>query len=142
MTAAMEDDLPQHSLAFLEMAFRTDRHGAPAEAVGIGSHTADCGDSVTFYVGLRDDRLTRIAFELRGCLNTNACANALAEIAEGRTLEEAWNITPELVAHVLQTLPPAHFHCAQLAVEAFRHALADYQRQGAKPWKAPYRRTS
>jgi nitrogen fixation NifU-like protein len=140
MTTSPTEVSPTHSLVFLEMAFRTDRHQVLADAGGIGAHTGGCGDGVTFYIRFREDLVAQIAFELHGCLNTNACANAVAEIAEGRALEEAWNITPELVAHFLQTLPTAHLHCAQIAVEAFRHALAHYQRQGAKPWKGSYRK--
>jgi nitrogen fixation NifU-like protein len=139
METSPTEDCPSHALIFLEMAFRTDRHEALADAGGVGSHTGTCGDGVTFYIRFRANLLAQVAFELHGCLNTNACANAVAEIAEGRCLAEAWNITPDLVAHYLQSLPAANFHCAQIAVEAFRHALAHYQRQGAKPWKGTYR---
>jgi nitrogen fixation NifU-like protein len=45
-----------------------------------------------------------------------------------------------MVADYLQTLPADHFHCAELAVGAFYKALADYQQNGNKDWKAGYRR--
>jgi len=134
------DGWETHSLTFLEMAFRTDRHGHPANPSGIGRNIGTCKDSITFFVTVRDHTIEHIAFELDGCLNTNACANTVVTIAEGREVESAWRVTPEMVADYLQTLPADHFHCAELAVGAFYKALADYQQNGNKDWKTGYRR--
>ncbi len=43
----------------------------------------------------------------------------------GKTIEAAWEITPEEVIRFLETLPEDHFHCAELAVGAFYLALTD-----------------
>ena len=45
-----------------------------------------------------------VAYLTDGCLNTNACANTVAHLAEGRSIETAWEITPEAVIAHLQTL--------------------------------------
>jgi nitrogen fixation NifU-like protein len=139
-TDTEHDGWQTHSLTFLEMAFRTHRQGRPANPSGIGRNVGSCKDSITLYVKIRDHSIEKIAYELDGCLNTNACVNTVAEIAEGRDVESAWRITPEMVADYLQTLPPDHFHCAELAVGAFYKALADYQQNGGKDWKSGYRR--
>ena len=131
----------EHSLKFLEMAFRTDRHKRLPRPRGIGRNAGACRDSITMYVAVREGRLQEIAFELDGCMHTNACANGVAQMAEGHDIESAWKITPEMVAEDLQTLPEDHFHCAELAVGAFYKALADYRQNGRQPWKAAYRRT-
>ena len=130
----------EHSLTFLEMAFRTDRRQRPPKPSGIGHNVGACGDSITLYVTLRDAKVQAVAFELNGCLHTAACANAVAQIVEGRDLEAAWRITPDMVADYLQTLPADHFHCAELAVGAFYRALTDVQQKGGKEWQAAYRR--
>ena len=130
----------EHSLTFLEMAFRTDRHGRSAQPSGIGRNVGACQDSITLFVNVRDETIETIAYELEGCLNTNACANALAGIVEGHPVESAWQVTPEMVAAYLQTLPTDHVHCAELVVGAFYKALADYQQNGRKNWQAAYRR--
>ena len=130
----------EHALIFLEMAFRTDRHGRPPKPSGIGYNVGACGDSITMYVTLEAAKIRNVAFELNGCLNTAACANAVAQIVEGHDLEAAWKISPEMVADYLQTLPGDHFHCAELAVGAFYKALSDYQQKGGKEWQAAYRR--
>ena len=130
----------EHSLTFLEMAFRTDRQGRALHPSGIGRNVGTCRDSITLFVTVQDETIQKIAYELEGCLNTNACANAVAEIVEGHTVETAWKITPEMVAEYLQTLPVDHFHCAELVVGAFYKALSDYQQNGRKHWQSAYRR--
>jgi nitrogen fixation NifU-like protein len=77
---------------------------------------------------LKKGRIDSVTYRLEGCIHTNACANALAELVEGKSVEEAWRIDPDAVADFLETLPEDHFHCAELAVGAFYLALADSQR--------------
>jgi len=121
-----------HSLRYLEMAFRTDRRERLENPDGFGSRTGDCGDTVSFYLTVRDDRLESVSFEANGCMNTMACANTVAEFAEGKTVEKAWGITPEKVVDYLETLPKGHTHCAELAVGALYLALADSRRRAGR----------
>jgi nitrogen fixation NifU-like protein len=139
----MNDSQPNlwqtHSLRFLECAFRTDHQERLQQADGRGQKSGDCGDSVEFFVILQGERLQTIGYNLNGCINTNACANALIDLAEGKSLSNAWEITPERVAAHLESLPADHFHCAELAVGAFYLALADARRTRQAPWKKAYR---
>ena len=91
---------------------------------------------------IQDNNIQSISYAHTGCLNTNACANAVAEMVEGHTVNAAWALKPEMVAAFLQSLPADHFHCAELAVGAFYKALADYQQKGAQDWKAAYRQAN
>ena len=70
-----------------------------------------------------------------GCLNTNAYANTVAHLVEGRSIEAGWEITPEDVIAHLQTLPAESYHCAELTVGAFYKALADLTEKTRRPWK-------
>jgi nitrogen fixation NifU-like protein len=70
-----------------------------------------------------------VSLEIEGCVYTNACANAVAQLAEGRTIDQALAITPEHVANYLETLPHDSFHCAELAVSALVQAVLDYKRK-------------
>ena len=121
-----------HSLRYLEMAFRSDRRETVADPDGCGTRTGDCGDTVTFFLTNRQGRIQSISFETNGCLNTNACANTVCELIEGKTLEEAWSLTPEEIAGYLETLPEDHFHCAELAVGALYLALSDCRRRAGE----------
>ena len=121
-----------HSLRFLEMAFRTDRCESLTNPDGFGSRTGDCGDTVTFYLTESRGRIESISFTVNGCMHTTACANSVCELAEGKPLEQAWKIKPETVIDDLQTLPASHHHCAELAVGALYLALADLRRRAGK----------
>ena len=73
-------------------------------------------------------------------MNTNACANTVAELAEGRKVADAWEITAEDIVAYLETLPPENTHCAELAVGAFYLALTSWQDLQRQPWKKLFQR--
>ncbi len=139
MTVNPDESLPEHTQIFLEMAFRTDRQKTLAHPSGVGRNVGSCRDRIEIQVAISGGIIQEVAYQLDGCLNTNACANAVAELVEGHTVAAAWTLKPETVAAFLQSLPADHFHCAELAVGAFYKALADYQQKGAKDWKSAYR---
>lgn len=133
------DFYQDHAMRFLEMALTNEYAEMPAKASGYGFKRGDCGDAVEMAVVVDDGKLSWVAFATDGCLNTRACGNCVAHLSIGKAVEEAWDITPEKVAAFLESLPPDHFHCAELAVGAFFLALADFQRSGGKSWRRLYR---
>lgn len=137
-----DEDWTEHSITFLEMAFRTDRRKRLQHPGGRGFQKGACGDSVEIFIRIRAGRIQEVTYDMNGCMNTNACANAVAELAVGRVVEDAWAVTPEDVVSFLQSLPPGHLHCAELVVGAFYRALADYGRQSGKSWKSHYQERS
>ena len=118
-----------HSLRFLEMAFRTDRQERLEKPDGYGKNTGTCGDSVEMFLTLEGNHIHSVSFVTTGCMNTNACANTVAQLVEGKGLEEAWAITPLDVIDYLETLPVENTHCAELAVGALYLALANTGRR-------------
>ena len=70
-------------------------------------------------------------------MNTSACANTVAELAEGKKVKAAWEITPEDVIDYLETLPPQNTRCAELAVGALYLALANYREHQRRPLSPP-----
>lgn len=127
-----------HSKQYLEMAFGHEKRKRLSNPDGYGSRTGDCGDSVAFFLRIEDDRIFQAFFDIKGCLNTAACANTVSFLSEDRTIEEAWEITVEdIIAH-LKTLSPEHHHCAELAAGAFFLALSNYAANQRAPWKRLY----
>ncbi len=123
------DFFNRHSVNYIEMALSTDRMERITDPDGYGKRTGDCKDTAEFFLICPRNKLELISFQVQGCMNTIACCNTVAVLAEGRTIDEAWTISPEQVNDFLQTLPEDHFHCAQLAVGAFYLALADVVRK-------------
>lgn len=125
MTGKTMDFWNDHSEKYLEMAFDNTRRERLADPDGYGKRTGECGDTIEFFLDLSGGKLKTVAYDSNGCTNTHACASTLAMMVEGRTLEDGWNITPEIIADYLETLPEDEFHCAELAVGAFYLALSD-----------------
>jgi len=114
-----------HSETYLIMANLWDKRKAVAQPAGYGEKTGDCGDTVAVYLSVNNGIISEVNYELQGCINTNACCNALARLAEGMPVEQSWEITPGDIIDLLETLPADHFHCAELTVGTFYLALAD-----------------
>jgi len=107
-------------------------------ADGYGKRTGECGDTIEFFLIINKGIIDSITFDTDGCMNTNACANTVAMLLEGKTVEKAWEITPQHLANYLETLPQDEYHCAELAVGAMYLALSNYGETSREPWKKAY----
>lgn len=138
METTIHPSLREHSKNFQAMVSRTERYGELENPDGYGKRTGDCGDTIEIYLSIQAGQIRMVTFRVDGCSNTVACGNTVSLLMEGRTLSDGWLLTPENVAEYLQTLPPDHFHCAELAVGAFYKALTDYNNRQKEPWKNNY----
>jgi nitrogen fixation NifU-like protein len=91
-----------------------------------------CGDMMTFYIKVKDNRLEDVKFKTFGCGAAIAVSSMVSEMAKGKTLEEAKKITPELVAKELEGLPKNKFHCSNLGAQALNKAIDDYMAKHGK----------
>jgi len=85
-----------------------------------------CGDMMTFYIKVKDNRLEDVKFKTFGCGAAIAVSSMVSEMAKGKTLEEALKITPRSVADELEGLPKNKFHCSNLGTQALTKAIEDY----------------
>jgi len=85
-----------------------------------------CGDMMTFYIKVKDNRLEDVKFKTFGCGAAIAVSSMVSEMAKGKTLEEAMKITPKSVADELEGLPKNKFHCSNLGAQALHKAIEDY----------------
>lgn len=88
-----------------------------------------CGDMVSVYIKVDDKtkRITDIKFESYGCASNIATGSIITELAKGKTIEEAKNISWKQASEELGGLPPVKAHCSVLAVEGLRAAIRDYE---------------
>ena len=86
-----------------------------------------CGDMMTFYIKVKDDRLEDVKFKTFGCGAAIAVSSMVSDLAIGKTLDEAMEITPEIVAEKLDGLPKNKFHCSNLGAQALHKAIEDYR---------------
>ena len=85
-----------------------------------------CGDLMTIYIKVEDDVITDITFQTFGCGAAIATSSMITEIAVGKTLDEALNISRNDVAEELDGLPPVKMHCSNLAADGLKAAIENY----------------
>ncbi len=112
-----------HSLEFLEMAMKRDFQERIQDPDGYGKKNRECGDTIEFFLLVKDKQLQTISYDIAGCINTHACANTIIKFAENNTIEKAFEIKSEDIITFLKTLPEHEHHCVDLALEAFYQAL-------------------
>lgn len=102
--------------------------GTLPDADGVGQvGNPVCGDMMTFYVKVKDDRLTDVKFQTFGCGAAIAVSSMVSEMAVGKTIAEVMAITNENVAEELGGLPKNKMHCSNLGADALHAALDNYQ---------------
>jgi len=91
-----------------------------------------CGDMMSFYIKVKDNVIDDVKFKTFGCGAAIAVSSMVSEMAIGKTLDEAMNITNASVAKELGGLPPNKMHCSNLGADALHKAIEDYKKkQGA-----------
>jgi nitrogen fixation NifU-like protein len=86
-----------------------------------------CGDMMTMYIKVKDDKIDDIKFKTFGCGAAIATSSMTTELAKGKSLDEALEITRQDVADALDGLPPVKMHCSNLAADALHEAIKHYK---------------
>jgi nitrogen fixation NifU-like protein len=111
--------------------FKNPRNmGEISNADGVGTvGNPVCGDLMTMYIKVKDNRIADIKFKTYGCGAAIATSSMTTELAKGKTLEEAMEITRASVAESLGGLPKVKMHCSNLAADALHAAIDDYRQK-------------
>jgi len=104
--------------------------GEMADADGKGEvGNPSCGDVMTVYIKVKDNRISDISFQTFGCVAAVATSSMVTELARGKTLDEGMKLTRADVAESLGGLPPIKMHCSNLAADALHAAIEDYRKK-------------
>lgn len=114
----MEHFKNPHNVGRIEEPDAKSTEGSPA-----------CGDMVALYLNVDEDTqtITDIKFESYGCASNIATGSIITEMAKGKTLEEAKEITWKQATEALGGLPPIKTHCSVLAVDGLKAAIQNYE---------------
>ena len=120
--------MPVYSEKVMDHFMHPRNVGEIPDADGVGEvGNPVCGDMMTFYIKVKDNRLENVKFKTFGCGAAIAVSSMVSEMATGKTLEEALKITPQSVADELEGLPKQKFHCSNLGAQALTKAIEDYK---------------
>jgi len=91
-----------------------------------------CGDMMTMYIKVKDNRIEDVKFKTFGCGAAIATSSMTTELAKGKTLDEALKISRQDVADALDGLPLVKMHCSNLAADALHEAIKKYKEKKEK----------
>ena len=102
--------------------------GEIKDADGIGEvGNPVCGDMMTFYIKVKDNKIDDVKFKTFGCGAAIAVSSMVSEMAKGKTLNEALKISNKNVAKELGGLPKNKLHCSNLGADALHKAIENYK---------------
>lgn len=114
----MEHFRNPHNVGQIEDSDAEATEGSPA-----------CGDMVAVYLKVDEEtmRIQDIKFESYGCASNIATGSIITDLAKGKTLDEAKQISWQQASEALGGLPSIKTHCSVLAVDALRAAIQNYE---------------
>jgi nitrogen fixation NifU-like protein len=123
--------------------FKNPRNmGEIPDADGVGTvGNPVCGDLMTIYIKVKDNRLEDIKFKTFGCGAAIATSSMVTELARGKTLEEGMKLSRKDVAESLGGLPPIKMHCSNLAADGLHAAIEDYLKKRGEADKGGERKS-
>lgn len=102
--------------------------GTIKNADGIGKTASPvCGDVMTLYIKVKNNRIKDIKFQTMGCAAAIASSSVLTEMVKGKSLKEAKKITKDKIVKALGGLPRVKIHCSVLADSVLHKAIKDYE---------------
>jgi len=113
--------------------------GKMENADGIGKvGNIVCGDVMWLYIKVSENEkgekiISDIKWQTFGCAAAIATSSSVTDLAKGKTLKEAIEITNKAVVESLGGLPQVKMHCSVLAEEALGEAIYDYLKKNNLP---------
>ncbi|MFX1493199.1 MAG: iron-sulfur cluster assembly scaffold protein [Promethearchaeota archaeon] len=91
------------------------------------AYEGTCGDTMQFFLKIREGIIEKANFITDGCGATVAAGSQTTMMVEGKTLEFAEKLKPIDVENALGGLPDDHKHCAELAIKTMIRAIEKYK---------------
>jgi nitrogen fixation NifU-like protein len=85
-----------------------------------------CGDQITIYIKTKNQTIEEIKFQPKGCAISTASTALLTEMAKGKKIEEAMQITPENLFEKLGNIIQTRQKCALLGLIILKAGISEY----------------
>src|SRR2546421_5623723 len=105
------------------------RHGGElSDANAVAEETNPvCGDRLRLSLRIRDGRIEAARFLAYGCPPTLVCGSVLAEMIDGKLIDDSKHLTRRDILDAIGGLPSRKQHAAALAIEALQMAIAGFR---------------
>lgn len=88
-----------------------------------------CGDGYRLYLDVEDEQIRDARYTTTGCSFSLASLAIVCDLAKGKTLEAALQISPEELEPAIEGYPERRKNYAVTAVQALQKAIRDYREQ-------------
>ena len=106
--------------------------GEIEDANGVGEvGNASCGDIMKIYLKVENNIIKDVKFKTFGCGAAIATSSMVTEMALGKSIDEALELSNQAVAEALDGLPSQKMHCSNLAADALHEAIKNYKENNA-----------
>ena len=99
----------------------------PDAEVVVGDPT--CGDQMKVAIKVVDNKIFDIKFKSYGCPGAIATSSMLTELAKGKSIKEAQELTDDDVIIALGGVPERKRHCSLMGVTGLLEAINNYSRK-------------
>lgn len=89
--------------------------------------SSECGDVMQISIKVSHNKIVDAKFKTFGCGAAIAVSSMITEMAKGKTLDEAFEISNEAVAKELGGLPPQKMHCSNMGADVLKKAIENYR---------------
>jgi nitrogen fixation NifU-like protein len=133
-----EETILEYSEKVLDRCFNPRNWGMIENPQGFGKGSRICGDGMEITLRITNDKIHNAKFFTEGCGPMLAAGSMVTELVIGKTVREAFKITPKVINEALDGFPKESEHCAETAAEALKVALLNYLALKKEPWKRAY----
>jgi len=88
--------------------------------------TGPCGDTMVIWLRIEGGVIADISFITDGCMTSLAAGSMVTELAKGKNINDAQQISQQDILDELGGLPRESEHCALLAANALKEAIKNY----------------
>ena len=100
----------------------------PEEEISVWhAYEGPCGDTMQFFLKIKDNIIEKANFITDGCGATVAAGSQTTLMIEGKPLNFAESLVPEDIDKALKGLPEDHKHCAELSVRTLQRSIEKYR---------------
>ncbi len=94
-----------------------------------------CGDDITISILIQDRVIKEIKWQGQGCAISQASMSLLSDELEGKTIDEAWNTSKDVVENILGVpIGVSRKKCAFLSLLTIKNALLMSEKKPGINW--------
>jgi nitrogen fixation NifU-like protein len=124
-----EEEIKRYNKYIVELYQNPKNWGKPRDEEISTRHAYEgsCGDTMQFFLKIKDNIIEKANFITDGCGATVAAGSQITIMIEGKPIQYAESLEAIDLDKKLGGLPDDHKHCAELAIKTLHRAIEKYK---------------